>query len=101
MDKELVRKALAELKFDFSIGETVIVHSSHTDIHKSALGILRHCGCSFIIDNIAHKSRNKGEGHVVDPPCNHKLRIPKPRPKDPSNMVLKVLSRFKVDTPCK
>ena len=101
MDKDILRESLAELKFGFSISETVMVHASHTDIHKSMLGTLRHCGYCFVIDNIAHKNRNKGDGHVVDPPCKHKLRIPKPRPKDPSNMLLKVMSRFKVDTPCK
>lgn len=32
----------------------------------------------------------------IDPPCNHKMRIPKARKKDASSLLLATVARFKV-----
>lgn len=38
---------------------------------------------------------NKDDDYVKDPPCNHKAKIPKARPKDPSRLALKLAARLK------
>lgn len=41
----------------------------------------------------SRRSRSSDD-YVKDPPCNHKVKIPKARPKDPSRLALKLAAIY-------
>lgn len=77
----------------FEQGEKVILVSS-SPVRNSA-HLQKHCDVDLAL---SYNSFPEVVAPVtdVDPPCNHKMRIPKARKKDGSLLLLATVARFKV-----
>lgn len=62
------------------VEQQVISHADLLNWERRAFGTRRYYAC---------------DDYVKDPPCNHKVKIPKARPKDPSRLLLKLVCRLK------